>query len=144
MESLADAGRRSSPLLSSMTSVLKPFLSPQRRYMRSSICAQSCASVPPAPAWMSRKAPRGSISPGNMRESSSLRTRSSSFVVSLTISENPASSLSASTSVRSSAASERPLPSWSSSVMVDSSRARSRPSVCAFSGAFQTAGSASS
>ena len=31
--------------------------------MRSSICAQSCASVPPAPAWMSRKALCESISP---------------------------------------------------------------------------------
>ena len=35
--------------------------------MRSSICAQSCASVPPAPAWMSRKALCASISPRNMR-----------------------------------------------------------------------------
>ncbi len=89
-----------SPALWSVTVTVNPRDSAQRRYMRSSICAQSCASVPPAPAWMSRNAPRGSISPGNMRDSSSLRTRSSSFAVSLTISENPASSTSASTSVK--------------------------------------------
>ena len=39
--------------------------------MRSSIAAQSCASVPPAPAWMSRNALCESILPGNMRWNSS-------------------------------------------------------------------------
>jgi hypothetical protein len=45
-----------SPALSSITSVLKPFLSQYLRYWRSSIWHQSCASVPPAPACRSRKA----------------------------------------------------------------------------------------
>ena len=40
--------------------------------MRSSISAQSCASVPPAPAWMSTKAECESILPENMRWNSSL------------------------------------------------------------------------
>ena len=81
-----------SPALWSVTVTVNPRDSAQRRYIRSSIWAQSWASVPPAPAWMSRNAPRGSISPGNMRDSSSLRTRLSRPAVSLTISPNPASS----------------------------------------------------
>ena len=68
-----------SPSLRSMTSVLKPCASPQRRYMRISICAQSCASVPPAPAWMSRNALCASISPGNMRGNSSCLTSCSTL-----------------------------------------------------------------
>ena len=63
-----------SPGCESITSALKPRAAAQRRYMRSSICAQSCASVPPAPAWMSRKALCESISPRNMRLSSRWRT----------------------------------------------------------------------
>ena len=42
-----------SPSETSISSVLKPRRSPQRRYMRSSMLAQSCASVPPEPAWIS-------------------------------------------------------------------------------------------
>ena len=38
--------------LQSMTSRLKPRRSVQRRYMRISISAQSCDSVPPAPGWI--------------------------------------------------------------------------------------------
>ena len=45
-----------SPPLTSISSVFQPRDSHQRRYMRSRISAQSCASVPPAPAWMSTKA----------------------------------------------------------------------------------------
>ena len=48
----------SSPSLRSSTSTLKPFRSAQRVYMRMSICAQSCASVPPAPAAISTWASR--------------------------------------------------------------------------------------
>ena len=43
--------------------VLKPRRSAQRRYMRSSISAQSCDSVPPAPGWMVTMALRASCSP---------------------------------------------------------------------------------
>ena len=56
-----------SPGEASIISVANPRRSPQRRYMRSSISAQSCASVPPDPAWMSRKAFAASISRENMR-----------------------------------------------------------------------------
>ncbi len=63
-----------SPGFESMTSALKPRAAAHFRYMRSSICAQSWASVPPAPAWMSRKALWESISPRNMRLNSSART----------------------------------------------------------------------
>jgi hypothetical protein len=41
--------------------------------MRSSIAAQSCASVPPAPAWISRKQGLGSSGLLNMRRNSSRR-----------------------------------------------------------------------
>ncbi|MNT29521.1 hypothetical protein D3C72_1652670 [compost metagenome] len=43
-----------SPADSSMMVASKPRLSAQRRYMRSRMLAQSWASVPPEPAWMSR------------------------------------------------------------------------------------------
>ena len=46
-----------------MTSRLKPRRSVQRRYMRSSISAQSCDSVPPAPGWMVTMALLRSCSP---------------------------------------------------------------------------------
>ena len=42
----------SSPGCRSMTSRLKPRRSVQRMYMRMSISAQSCDSVPPAPGWI--------------------------------------------------------------------------------------------
>ena len=51
--------------------VLKLLDSPQRRYMRNNISAQSWASVPPEPACISRKALLSSISPENMRRNSS-------------------------------------------------------------------------
>src|SRR6188768_3195152 len=68
-----------SPAWESNTSASKPREAAHLRYMRSSICAQSWASVPPAPAWMSRKALCESISPRNMRLNSSLRTSASSL-----------------------------------------------------------------
>jgi hypothetical protein len=43
-----------SPADTSTTSVCQPRRSAHRRYMRNSISAQSCASVPPEPDWMSR------------------------------------------------------------------------------------------
>src|SRR4051812_1380945 len=53
----------SSPGLVSSTSVLKPRSAAQRRYMRSSISAQSCESVPPASAWIVTTALPESYSP---------------------------------------------------------------------------------
>ena len=40
---------------------LEPRALAQRRYMRMSICAQSCDSVPPAPGWMERIAGLGVV-----------------------------------------------------------------------------------
>ena len=69
-----------SPSLSSITSTLKPLRSQYFRYWRSSICAQSQASVPPAPAWMSRKQLLGSAGLLNMRRNSSCATVSRSAI----------------------------------------------------------------
>ena len=46
---------------SSATSTAKPWRSAHRVYIRVSICAQSWASVPPAPAWINKNAPLLSI-----------------------------------------------------------------------------------
>src|SRR5688572_15029700 len=56
-----------SPSDSSSSSTLKPLRSQYLVYIRRSICAQSCASVPPWPALMSRKQLLGSIGWANMR-----------------------------------------------------------------------------
>jgi hypothetical protein len=69
--SVADLMPATSPPLASISSVFQPRDSHQRRYMRSRISAQSWASVPPAPAWMSTKAFDESILPENMRWNSS-------------------------------------------------------------------------
>ena len=52
-EIVADFKPATSPSETSINSVLKPLLSAQRRYMRSNISVQSCASVPPEPACKS-------------------------------------------------------------------------------------------
>jgi hypothetical protein len=67
--------------------------------MRRSISAQSWASVPPEPAWMSRKALEASISPENMRRNSSSPTRvrtPRSPAMASTVSESPSSAAMAS------------------------------------------------
>ncbi|CAI8208748.1 MAG: Uncharacterised protein [SAR116 cluster bacterium] len=53
----------SSPALSSIICSLNPRRSHQRLYIRTSMDAQSCASVPPAPACTSRKQSLPSASP---------------------------------------------------------------------------------
>src|SRR5574337_708148 len=65
----------SSPSVWSRISVAKRCRSAQRRYIRSSIWAQSVASVPPAPALMVRIASRSSYGPLNRR---AVRSRSKS------------------------------------------------------------------
>src|SRR5215475_11075960 len=60
---VADLRPYSSPGLDSITSVLRPRCSAQRRYMRSRISAQSCASVPPASDWIVTTASPPSYSP---------------------------------------------------------------------------------
>ena len=54
-----------SPSCSSITSVVNPCRSAQRAYMRDIIWAQSCASVPPAPAWINKNAPFSSAGSRN-------------------------------------------------------------------------------
>ncbi len=133
-----------SPSLWSITSVLKPRASPHRRYMRRSIAAQSCASVPPAPAWMSRNALCESISPGNMRLNSRRLTSPSSLRRSASSPPQSRIVLLALASSSSSEASRSPVRSRSSVPTSASSRARSRPSSWARSGVFQILGSSSS
>ena len=84
-----------SPSVSSITSVLKPLRSAYLRYWRSSIAAQSQASVPPAPAWMSMKQLSGSAGLLNMRRNSSCSTVSRSLAASASIAARPATSSSA-------------------------------------------------
>ena len=110
--------------------------------MRSSIWAQSCASVPPAPAWMSTNALCESISPGNMRWNSSLRTSLSSVRASRSMSRAVRSSFSASASSSSSRGVRRAL--GDAVDLADSApsrRARSLPEFLRASGLVQTAGS---
>ena len=134
-----------SPGAESMTSALKPRCSPQRRYMRSSICAQSCASVPPAPAWMSRNALCESISPRNMRLNSSCARRASSAATSRSMSARRRLRRSLRARSSSSPASVKPVgDAVERRCDLRPGAARSRPSSCAFSGLFQIAGSSSS
>src|SRR5882672_5591560 len=133
-----------SPSLESMTSARKPCLSAHLRYMRMSICAQSCASVPPAPAWMSRNALCASISPGNMRANSSFLSVDSRGARSFSTAARVPASPSSSASSVSAAASLSPPVRRSSVSTVCSRRARSRPNSWALSGLFQIAGSSSS
>ena len=74
---VADFRPASSPGEASFISTPKPRRSAHRRYMRSSISAQSCESVPPAPAWTVTTASPPSYSPLNSRASSSSASRSS-------------------------------------------------------------------
>ena len=65
MMNVADRIPASWPAVTSSSSAEKPRRSAQRRYIRSSISAQSWASVPPAPACTSQTASRSSCSPEN-------------------------------------------------------------------------------
>ena len=130
-----------SPPETSISSVFQPRASHQRRYMRSSISAQSCASVPPAPAWMSTNAFVASILPENMRWNSSLLILASSRVDvgdhrldGVLVVRRPSAISS------SSRPSARPAVSSSMPLTMVSSRARSRPSSCARAGSSQTVG----
>src|SRR5579862_2338327 len=133
-----------SPGFESITSAEKPRVTAHFRYMRSSICAQSWASVPPAPAWMSRNALCASISPRNMRLNSSARTLASYFGRSRSMSLAVDSSSSASASSSSSSAERTEPETRSISASSPPSRARSRPSSWARSGWLHTAWSSSS
>src|SRR5579863_921344 len=133
-----------SPGEDSTSAVLKPRRSPQRRYMRKSMLAQSWASVPPEPAWMSRNALWESISPENMRRNSISATSCSMRSTSRTTSPKALSSPSSTKSSSNSPESSRPRESLSRVVTTSSRRARSRPSSWARSGLSQTLGFSSS
>ena len=129
-----------SPSVSSITSVLKPLRSQYFRYWRSSIAAQSQASVPPAPAWMSMKQ---LLRVGRVVEHAAefelLDRPRSSLAASASIGDRPASSPSAFDISNSSVLSDR-----FDGQVVDASRPRSsscffsRPSSWARFGSFQT------
>ena len=133
-----------SPSEASISSVFQPRDSQNRRYMRNRISAQSWASVPPAPDWMSTKQLAWSCSPENMRRNSSLPTRSAIFSTSPVIDSTIDSSSSISASSRYSSASDSPssVPRISDTVL--SRLARSLPSASALSGSFQISGLSSS
>ena len=133
-----------SPAETSINSVLKPCPSPQRRYIRSSISAQSCASVPPDPAWISTKALQASISPENIRRNSRPTTSVSRSFKSSIILFILSSSSSSTDISSSSSASFKPLSSSSMVTTIFSSRERSCPSFCAFSGLSHMPGCSSS
>src|SRR3954471_7527733 len=99
--------------------------------MRSSIDAQSWASVPPEPAWMSMKQLLASSGLENMRRNSSAATSFASLSTSEEIPSSVASSLSALASWNSSAASVSPLSRRASMATTDSSCFFSLPSSCA-------------
>ncbi len=133
-----------SPSLRSSSSTLKPFLSQYLMYMRSSIDAQSCASVPPAPAWMSMKQLFGSSGLENMRRDSSAAMLCCNFSTSEETETRVASSFSARAISNSSFASLRPEAMPVRPPTVDSSAFFSRPSSCARRWSLQMPGSANS
>src|SRR5512135_145673 len=133
-----------SPSDRSRISTLKPLRSQYLTYIRSSICAQSCASVPPAPAWMSTKQLFGSSALENMRRNSSPATSFSRPAASRPISSSVASSLSAAASSNSSRASPSAEPTRSSVRTTPSSSFFSLPSSWARCGLSQSFGSSSS
>src|SRR5258708_3492381 len=133
-----------SPGDSSRTSIWKPLRSQYLAYMRSSICAQSWASVPPDPDWMSMKQLLGSSGSENMRRNSRSATVFPACATSVSIAASVASSFSERASWNSSRASR----SWPSrparTRTVFSSCFFSRPSSWARLGSDQTSGASSS
>ncbi len=109
-------------------------------YILSSISAQSWASVPPAPAWTSRKQSFPSASPESRlcRRAVSLCSASaaSPAIASAAISSSPSASASSTSSPFSAAPSSSARQAW----MALSSWVRSRMTFCAASGSFQRSG----
>src|SRR3954467_7560980 len=133
-----------SPGVCSRISAPKRLRSQYLRYMRMSICAQSCASVPPAPAWMSMKQLFGSSGLENMRRNSSAATSVSNLARSEATPASVASSFSGRAMSKSSFASWMPDAIDTSAATVESSAFFSRPSSCARFWSLQTPGSAKS
>ena len=132
-----------SPSDSSSTSTPKPLRSQYLRYMRSSIAAQSCASVPPEPDWMSTKQLFGSSALENMRRNSMLAMSFSAAARSPATLISVASSASARAISNSSPASRNWLSSNSRLPTTPSRVFFSRPSSCARLASLQMSGSSS-
>src|ERR1041385_6896135 len=128
----------SSPDCTSTSSADQPRRSKKRRYMRRSISAQSCDSVPPAPGWMETMSSRSSCSPESFMLSSMSLTSDSSWATSCSISSSTCSP----SRWSSSSASRSSDLAWidSPAAMRFSTRERLRPTSCAFSGSFQKPG----
>ena len=90
---VADLRPASSPGLASTRSTWKPLADAQRRYMRSRISAQSCASVPPVPAWMVTTASPPSYSPVKRASSWSRASSSRSGSIDAAISSSMSPSI---------------------------------------------------
>ena len=103
--------------------------------------AQSQASVPPAPAWISRKALHGSASWLNMRRNSRSSMVLTNDLVSVSIVAKPSSSPSALLISKSSVLSASSCVRRVSVTTTPSSNFFSRPSSWAFFGSSQTLGS---
>jgi hypothetical protein len=97
---VADLIPASSPGLASLSSTLNPRFSAQRMNIRRTISAQSCESVPPAPAFTVTTASPASYSPENRRASSSSARRAA---IALRCSSSSAAIASSSGAISSSA-----------------------------------------
>src|SRR5207245_581508 len=128
---VADLMPASSPGSRSTTSALKPARSHQRRYMRMSICAQSCDSVPPAPGWMERMAAFASCGPDSITFSSNSSSSRCSLAMPSRISASTLSSPASAASSSSTARSEAWPPSSVTRATTRASSLRSRISSCA-------------
>ena len=132
-----------SPGDSSSKVALKPLRSAYLRYWRNNMLAQSQASVPPAPAWMSKKALLGSAGLLNMRRNSSFSMSAARLVASLSMVIRPASSFSSLLMSNNSRLSDSSWVKRPRTSTMSSSDFFSRPSSWAFLGSFQTLGSSS-
>src|SRR5438874_3598702 len=139
---VADLMPASSPGSRSTTSALKPARSHQRRYMRMSICAQSCDSVPPAPGWMERMAAFASCGPDSITFSSNSSRSRCSLAMPSRISASTLSSPASAASSSSTARSEAWPPSSVTRATTRASSLRSRISSCARRLSSQKAGDA--
>ena len=130
-----------SPGDSSSSVALNPLRSAYFKYWRKSMLAQSQASVPPAPACMSRNALSGSAGLLNMRRNSSFSTSAKIRCVSSSMVRSPDSSLSDLLMSNNSVLSSISWPNRPIVSTISSSDFFSLPSSCAFLGSFQTLGS---
>ena len=88
------------PSSRSVISVLNPLVSAHIRYIRISISDQSHASVPPAPAWIVKKALQWSLGPPSIeRNSNALNSASACLAEPLTSSSNSSVSASSASSI---------------------------------------------